>query len=273
MTDSYGSDKNPAGMLNIYGCRPGASTAAPDFQGFSNNYMNIFTYTTTHDAIARAIPEPLEPIREFPAMVSVVHLEQINGGTMRAFDNRPKPYRELGTWVPVKFKDSYGVNIPFLYLDGPGADIAVIAGREVLGYPKALADILTVRDGNAFRSSVVRDGCTLAQMEMTVKEEIPVEGSLFADMGSAINVKEIPSVDFEGYDVRKVIEHSLSTGSKVHKVWNAEGTITLGGSTNDPVNMLEIVEMGPCFQVWSDSEPGNTPTNPDNAKVIEDLLK
>jgi len=273
MTDSYGSDKNPAGMFNIYGRRPGALTAAPDFQAFYQNYMNIFTFTTTHEAIARAIPEPLEPIEEFPAVVSVVHLEQIGGGSMRAFDGRHKPYREVGTWLPVKYKDNYGVNIPFLYLDGPGVDIAVIGGREMLGYPKCIADIHSHRDGDEFASSVVRDGRTLFQMEMTVKEETPIEGSMFAEMGSTINVKEIPSVDFLGYDVRKVIEHKMGVGSKVMKIWNAEGSITLGATPNDPVNMLEMVEMGPCFQVWSDSEPGTTVANADNARVIEDLLK
>lgn len=273
MTDRYGSDTNPAGMFNIYGCKPGALQAAPEFQGFSNNYMNIFTYTTTHEAIARAIPDPLEPIDEFPPVVSVVHLQQVDHGTMRAFDSRPKPYRELGFWVPVKYKDNYGVNIPFLYLDGPGVDIAVIAGREVLGHPKSIADILTVRDGDQFNSTVVRDGRMLAQMDMTVKEETPVEGSLFADMGACLNVKEIPSADFEGYDVRKIIEHQMGEGSTTQKVWNAEGNITLGGTPNDPVNLLEIVEMGPCFQVWSDSNPGTTNINPKNVRVVEDLLQ
>jgi len=273
MTDSFGSDKNPAGMFNIFGRRPGALKAEPDFQGFSNNYMNIFTYTSTHEAIAQAIPAPLEPITEFPPVVSVVHLQQIDHGTMHAFDDRPTPYRELGFWVPVKYKDNYGTNIPFLYLDGPGVDIAVIGGREVLGHPKCIADIHTVRDGDSFNSTVVRGGRLIVQMEMTVKEETPVEGSLFADMGACLNVKEIPSCDFQGYDVRKIIEHQMGVGSTTHKVWNAEGSITLGGTPNDPVSMLEIVEMGPCFQVWSDSDPGTANISPENVRVVEDLLK
>jgi acetoacetate decarboxylase len=266
MTVKYNTDMNPAGMFNIFGRRP--NTPYPPnvpHRIYRGGTLNAVTYRTSPEAIAAVLPDPLEPVPDMPLVAACL----FETGDFHCMDGRNFPYSEFGMWVMCKYKNYVGMTIPFLYLDAEGLDIGMVSGRELFGYPKRHAYIHIYNRNNLTRATIVREGTPLVVMRNEIKDEISPSATPMAMLEYLIHVKEIPNCDFSGYDVRKVIANRAQEQLEFSRAWASEGSIILGHTDNEPLDILKVVEPGPCLRLAVDGVEGMPPT----AFEIEDLLK
>jgi acetoacetate decarboxylase len=268
MIGKFATDANPSGMGNIFGRRPGVPYPADAPQRlYENAVTNMVMYRTKPEVIARVLPPPLEP---HPGMPDVVAATLFDAKAFHGFDGRNLPYHEFGMWIPCRYKGYVGMTIIFLYLDGEGADIGLVSGREIHGYPKRLAHIHIYRHGNLTRGTVVREAEPLVTLCTEVKKEIPPETAPLAALELLILVKEIPNCSYSGYDVRKVIGCRFGAMLEISRAWTAEGSIKLGHLESDPADILEVEAPLGAFQFVIQGREG---AGGSDSFVIEDLLR
>lgn len=121
-----------------------------------------FAYATDEATLAAMIPAPLKLVA--PVVCGyVVHMGK---------PTFSRPYLEQSTFALVSYKDKMMGAYPLtLLLHGPGAESAVIAGREGAGIPKKLADAIEInRNDNSASATVERHGKTLMNINWEAGE-------------------------------------------------------------------------------------------------------
>lgn len=78
-------------------------------------------------------------------------------------------YHEAGLFVHIKTAQGNGIHCPWMILDD---DVALILGRELLGYPKKLGEISWDIDGDHIEARASRRGTELITMSGTLGEVI-----------------------------------------------------------------------------------------------------
>ena len=272
--EKFGTDKNPSGMMAMWGGRPGILkpfTNAP-FTRFDNYLLE---FTTTEEAIDQLLPYPLKRAKDLPPTVMCVYL---NAPLWRGWDGKNKPYDEIGLWVPCEYKGHVGINLFHLYLDGPGASVATIATREQYGATKFIGNIdaSVNEDGDELWATVTEYGVPQISMHCQFTEEVTSEDSPLDLTSKILGVKEIPNCNFDGYDVRKVILSDWSylagkghTGAQAPKLTLKKGTGDLQLRGN--LAAFPIVEVGPAYN-WITIK-SNVENFFSGSSVLEDLLK
>jgi len=146
-------------------------------------------FTPTEDSIRAILPEPLRP-SQMP-LAGLLIAEQ--------------PCKETGTFMeagmlvqclfdnPETKEEEVGVHFAYNYVD---TDIAQAAGREIWGYPRKRADISLKWKGDMLTGKVVRDRVTLLKATCTFEDD-----GEWIDSGPNINVKMVPSVTGNGYEL------------------------------------------------------------------------
>jgi len=146
-------------------------------------------FTPTEESIRALLPEPLRP--------SQMPLAGILVGEM--------PCKETGTFMeagmliqclfdnPETKEEEVGVYFAYNYVD---TDVAQAAGREIWGYPRKRADISLDWKGDTLTGTAKRDGVTLLKATCTLDDE-----GEWIDSGPNINLKMIPCVTGEGYEM------------------------------------------------------------------------
>ncbi len=135
------------------------------------------------------------------------------------------PYKEAAIFVACQYKDTVGMHCPYMYIDElygdhtMGADLALIMGREVLGFPKTLAKIDLSMDGNRYVGTVGRQGMEIMRIEATIDE--PGD---FPDVGTMINVRTMPNPQLDGYSYRDICNTNLIYQPIISKA--GEGQVT-----------------------------------------------
>lgn len=76
-------------------------------------------------------------------------------------------YHEAGLFVHVRTLRGTGIHCPWMILDD---DVALILGRELLGYPKKLGEIEWSLDGDRVAAAATRKGARLLTMSGTLGE-------------------------------------------------------------------------------------------------------
>ncbi|MGE3477811.1 MAG: acetoacetate decarboxylase family protein, partial [Rhodospirillaceae bacterium] len=131
------------------------------------------------------------------------------------------------------YKNVLGGHVLYEYVT---TDDALCGGREVWGYPKKLAKVSfdEAPDGR-IAASVERLGKTLIDAKFTPGEAAFEKPSL----QPRLQVKRIPRVDGEGFDVDQIIYNELAS-PKLHERTAGAATVALGGS---PI-MDPLMELG-----------------------------
>lgn len=115
------------------------------------------------------------------------------------------PYREAALFVTAQYGDTVGMHCPYMFIDALhddhslGADLALILGREALGFPKTLAGIELVVEGTRYTGTVRRKGAEIMRIEAELDE-----AGEFPDMGTMINVRSMPEPGMGGYSYRDI---------------------------------------------------------------------
>jgi acetoacetate decarboxylase len=152
---------------------------------FPNAEILFAAFRTDPAVVAEIVPRPLKPTSDPLASVFVARYPETNFGVT---------YNEGALFVHVQYRGEQGVYCLSMPVDD---DMAMIGGREYYGYPKKIAESITLEStGDLVTGSVVRKGTEILRIEC----ELAGEG------GEAL-LEEFaePVVDWDGVDCYKMV--------------------------------------------------------------------
>lgn len=136
-------------------------------------------------------------------------------------------YREAGVFFHVVHGCTPAVFCPWMVVDD---DVALIAGRELLGYPKKLGEISFRFEGDHIEATVNRRGAHLLTMRARVGDRLssapPMLGRPHRNVRTSLGVALPKLIAFTPRETIREVRH-------------VELTLEVGGSTRDP-----LVSMG-----------------------------
>jgi acetoacetate decarboxylase len=112
------------------------------------------------DQAKRIVPSPLRLASPAKASLFVAWFPNNTFGS---------DYREVGLFLHVIHRWTRAIHCPWMLVDD---DVALILGRELLGYPKKLGAIEFSIEGDRVRGLASRRGAELVRMEGTLKERV-----------------------------------------------------------------------------------------------------
>jgi acetoacetate decarboxylase len=144
---------------------------------FFDAEMAMVFFRTDPQVIKQIVPEPLKPSAEPSAMAFVARYPKTNFGSV---------YNEAGLFITVEHAGEpggYCLAMPVT------EDMALIGGRETFGFPKKIADEISLeRTENGVQGRCVRRGVELMNLSMPFKEEVEAEKA--AEMMRALTSQE-----------------------------------------------------------------------------------
>lgn len=137
-------------------------------------------------------------------------------------------YREAGLFLHVEHLGRPAVFSPWMVVDD---DVALITGRELLGYPKKLATLTWSLEGDRIRASASRRGAELVRMAGTLGERVssppPILGRPHRNVRSTL-----------GLALPKIV--AFTPKEEAIEVREANLEVTVGGSERDPLSDLRF---------------------------------
>lgn len=203
----------------------------------------IFPFAPQSETVARILPPGIEP-REGLGLMTMLCYPRGSG------DYRLHPFNEMVALVPVTVDGVEANYVPNIYVN---TDEALIAGREIAGWPKRLADITWERDGSSFRGTVSRWGERILELEGELAGPMPEElRAMQAQSASTptVNYKLIPGPAGE----IEVEEITLSRLDIVpHQIEMGTGSVKTFVTDDDTLGELVGASEGPLIVMRSDN--------------------
>ncbi len=205
----------------------------PWYQGplkYTDSEMIQIIFTPTKACYERILPKPLKP-----GLLGGAYLAQF----------RNSPYGDI--WesaivVQCTYEEYFGVYCITMHTDNIKS---MVAHREIWGFPSKPAKFKYSRKENRIKAQVITGKIPL--MKFDIKLEGPGE---WIDTGDTINLKLIPAVDGESYDVQHITASKLDF--VIHEGMAGEGKLELNNSDDDPLADLlefESIVAGTWFKV------------------------
>jgi acetoacetate decarboxylase len=136
-------------------------------------------------AIKRALAPPLEPSGEGDLFVVLL-------GWTPDVEKQGFNVHEIALNAPVKWKDKTGNTTIIEYID---SDMGLIAGREIYGWPKKMADITWTKTATGWTITAKKQkdqgGIPLMKIEYTISKSTPAV--IWPDMGPIYLIRRIPN--------------------------------------------------------------------------------
>lgn len=242
------------GITNAYGWRPGEQPKRPRSNACEDARFMMCAYTSTHEAVGRVLPAPLEPGPD--ALVAVTVADYPFAWTM---DGVNRPYIEVIFFVQCMYQREVGVTIPFIYIGSrtgdltDGCETPIYLGRELFGFPKKLANISINRDGQEWVATMRRRRVDLLKFRANFDAPVERDALPTAALGRIFLVKEIGAADLRSYDVRKVLALSSDWLREPKSALRGSATVELGHLDEDPLDVLEVVRPGFALEMVSDT--------------------
>ena len=152
---------------------------------FKNAEMLLATYLTDANLVKEILPRPLMPTEVPMVHAFVAHYPETNFGCI---------YSEGALLLKCKFRREQGLYCLSMPVDD---DMAMIGGRESYGYPKKIADQITlVKNDNHVTGSVIRKKKEILKIECELTEGLTPDFT--KDFGD-------PVIDWNGASCFKVV--------------------------------------------------------------------
>ncbi len=152
---------------------------------FRGAEMLMARFRTDPETVRAVLPRPLEAADEAVAMAFVARYPETNFGVS---------YSEGALFVEAVYKDEPGWYCLAMPVD---SDMALIGGREQFGYPKKIAEEISLeRNGDRVLGGVVRLGVEVLHIEAELTG--PPDPAALDTVGSE-------AIDLEGRPCRKVV--------------------------------------------------------------------
>jgi acetoacetate decarboxylase len=201
-------------------------------------------FRTDPEVVRQIVPEPLKPSAEPYATAFVARYPKTNFGSV---------YNEAALFVTA----DYGEEMGGYCLAMPVTDdMALIGGRETFGFPKKLADQISLeKTENGVRGSCVRRGVELMNLSMTFEEEVEAEKAI--QMLNALtgqepgegwktisyNFKFFQSPRLTGFDYKPRLVKQVTTLKPSSKIKLSSGfNLKLKSSDTDPLGEIPVKE-------------------------------
>jgi acetoacetate decarboxylase len=201
---------------------------APPYYYQGNRTISIL-FRTTPEILRELVPAPLVAN---PDGLIFVYISQFN-----IVAPQPFAYQEAGIGVPVSFSRTAGQYAVYLYLDE--AD-AIVAGREIYGFPKKGAQLLFNEGNELVTAQVARAGAVLIEAAVSRSERIdppPQEPAV-----PWFNLKLIPSVKQDAPPEVMQLTSTLVEG-ETRELYGGPAELKLASGPLDPLGDIPIVEI------------------------------
>lgn len=152
--------------------------------------------------------------------------DNMSGHTLGSFN-------ESGILVPVSYEGVCGLYHGVIFIT---TDVAMIAGREVFGYPKLLGEVSFEENNGRYIGSTTRKGEEIFHVEfepngdlIDVKELLPLSNTWKSEeyeWTHHLLIKSIPSPFLDKPDVLRIIYRNLS--AKLSYIQPGNATLTIG---------------------------------------------
>jgi acetoacetate decarboxylase len=161
-------------------------------------------------AARRWTPWPLRPVSPAIATIFTAFFPTNTFGSV---------YREAGVFLHVEHRGTRAIHCPWMIVDD---DVALIVGRELLGYPKKLGEIAWRHEADRVLGVASRRGVELIRMEGTLGEVVrdapPILGQPHRNVRASMGVAVPWLLSFtpreEPIEVRRVRLDVRVTGSE-----------------------------------------------------------
>lgn len=204
---------------------------------YRNAEVISITYKTNYETAAKMLPEELEFAGDYPT--ATILISNYPFSTLG-------PYKEAILVLNVKYKGKEYGYMPNLFVTN---EPPMLAGREIWGYAKKLAEIEFIKEHDQICAIIERPkGNRILTAEISPRENVKAEQWKNVD---AISLKKIPSATGEYDDVCQLIgcEYTLNpivATDGITELWKGESSIKFeNNNLLDPwynVPVLEIEE-------------------------------
>jgi acetoacetate decarboxylase len=189
--------------------------------------MVYVMFATTMETIERILPAPLEPADTLVSYAFIAEYQRTNF---------IPPYNEAGVFIPCQYKGEAGAYCVAMPVT---TDIAMIGGREVYGYPKKIAESITLtKNGNEVHGKCVRNGFTIIEINGVMSDvtDPPGESPPHFLIKSILDEKAVGARE-NPFLVRQ------ANISEFDKMEIGDGTLTFGESKYDYISEIPVVQV------------------------------
>jgi acetoacetate decarboxylase len=146
------------------------------------------------------------------------------------------PYNEAAVFIPVQYKGEAGSYCLSMPVDN---DIAMIGGREIYGYPKKIADSISVeREGNTAKGICVRRGIPIVEIDVELSDVMEER----SPPGPHFLVKSIADERGIGVGMKPQLMRQQNI-VEIDKLEIGDGVVKFAESKYDPLHQIPVVDM------------------------------
>ncbi|KWN08655.1 acetoacetate decarboxylase [Burkholderia ubonensis] len=209
----------------------------PPFRFVDREFI-IVTYRTDPEALARVVPAPLLPVEP------IVKYEFIKMPDSSGLGS----YTESGQVIPVSFNGAAGGYTHAMYLD---SEAGIASGRELLGFPKVLAQPKLEVRNDALVGTLDYNGVRVATATMAYKYE-PLDLAAVKKTLEAPGflLKILPHVDGSAR-VCELVKYHV-TDVTVKGAWTGPASLELHPHCFAPVAKLPVLEVLSAIHILTD---------------------
>jgi acetoacetate decarboxylase len=209
----------------------------PPFR-FCNREFVIIAYRTDPQALAQVVPAPLQPAD------SIVKYEFINMPDSSGLGS----YTETGQVVPVTFRGKPGGFTHAMYLD---SEAGIASGRELLGFPKVLAQPKLEVRRDALVGTLDYNGVRVATATMAYKHHaLDLESVKRSIEAPGYLLKILPHVDASPR-VCELVQYRVSD-VVMKGAWSGPASLELHPHCLAPVSKLPVLEVVSALHILCD---------------------
>lgn len=209
----------------------------PPFRFVDREFI-IIAYRTDPDALAKIVPAPLMPVEP------IVKYEFIKMPDSSGLGS----YTESGQVIPVSFQGAAGGYTHAMYLD---SEAGIASGRELLGFPKVLAQPKLEVRNDALVGTLDYNGVRVATATMAYKYDVldpkAVEKTLAAP---GFLLKILPHVDGSAR-ICELVKYHVSDVT-VKGAWTGPASLELHPHCFAPVAKLPVLEVVSAIHILTD---------------------
>jgi acetoacetate decarboxylase len=222
----------------------------PPFRFVDREFV-IVTYRTDPAALARVVPAPLMPA---DPVVKYEFIKMPDSAGLGA-------YVESGQVIPVTLGGRPGAYTHAMYLDNLAG---IVAGRELLGFPKVLAQPALELRNDCLVGTLDYHGVRVATATMAYKHrEVDLDRVRQSMEGDGYLLKVLPHVDATPR-LCELVRFRVG-GLKLKGAWTGPATLELHPHCMAPVAQLPVLEVLSALHVVAD-------LSLDSGEVVHDYI-
>ena len=220
------------------------------FDFYDAEFLSMY-WETQPEIVERLLPPPLKPAKYPVACAIIANYPRTNFGIS---------YKEGALFLFAEFDNITGMYCLAMPVDN---DMAMIAGREVFGYPKKMSNIHFEKKEKKFDGWIERHGIKYIEAKADLNNKPNAKDFLKIGMELGLNPSKPASITYnfkyfktpkyEGFDYNpRLIREEITMQSSEMALGDVE--IKLNHSDDDPWDEVEIERILGCLYLKTNSQ-------------------